>query len=1013
MIIKVEKYLITFSRMKGMKLLSLLLSLCLSLTAMATVTVTKDSAYTNYLFTIDGTSTEVKNLNNQQFDQVSLTGIDGYHGINYQVGYPQTPAINFYVHASSPEDIAIRFSQNKSASETKHLKNELIPSQPSRPKIKGATTPFVKHYNYKSAGNALWPTSDHSIKYIGSENGQKKFLVSLYPLRYSINKRDFTLNKQVEVTVKNSNAKSIENESKKDVFVFIIGQQFIESDSLKNYIELKRQMGYHPITIAVGQEINTPEEIRAALKEIYFNQEYNLMYALIVGDADDVPGQRPSFITTGVTDHYYRAIDTEVYEEDINAPDIGVGRISVSSEELLRPILEKYTKYQKGDFAESAWLNSVSFLATDDRWELAEGTHNHAIDNYFAPGEYTGVFPENPMVGGDRLYAVTHRVANQTVFDTMNLGRAIINYSGHGAHTFWDAPGVTQENVRALDHNSALPFVISNACITGDFTKSESFAETWQRHPQGAVLFWGSMDNTYWDEDDILEKAMYRGIFENGYRHFNMITQYALKEHYRHYAGENRSNYYWETYIPFGDPSVRLRLKNPATITLDGPRTLPMGAEEVIYTVTDSNGAPLSGAKVALSSAEITTTGLSDQNGVVTLDITGAIVGTEFNITIYANDTVLKNDQLKIIASNVPYLLFDQVTNHGAQLAEVASGERVSLNFVVKNAATVATDGATLKLTLLSGPVEILADTLNIEPLASNETLHYEGERLSFKVGSGSDMEPITLALEWETKEGTSGKKMFNLNLVKGVLALTQIDFGNPDSPEVGGIGAGEEGAIYLSFKNVGHEAITDAQIELLLGTCLESISVPTIMIDRLNPGQNFRLASPLQASVSQTCKIKDKASLTARGRYSNPFTSIEINGENSFRVGRYGQSIFSQSSIGQQIEDQGTTFFDFTIDQEIKSIEDVTVALNITHTYIGDLTITLISPAGNAATLHSKEGASDDDIDQVYTIKTTENLKRLIGDSALGTWRLRMRDNAANDVGVLNQLSVELKGYL
>ncbi len=142
---------------------------------------------------------------------------------------------------------------------------------------------------------------------------------------------------------------------------------------------------------------------------------------------------------------------------------------------------------------------------------------------------------------------------------SMRAGRVIINYSGHGSTDSWAGPNVSQSNVRSLNHDSALPFVISNACITGDFTVQESFAETWLRHPKGAIMFWGSMDSSYWDEDDILERRMFDGIFRDKIMKFGSITQFALTELWKHYGGSGKSKYYFETYITFGDPSIELR----------------------------------------------------------------------------------------------------------------------------------------------------------------------------------------------------------------------------------------------------------------------------------------------------------------------------------------------------------------------------------------------------------------------------------------------------------------------
>ena len=69
------------------------------------------------------------------------------------------------------------------------------------------------------------------------------------------------------------------------------------------------------------------------------------------------------------------------------------------------------------------------------------------------------------------------------------------------------------------------------------------------------------MDSSYWDEDDILERRMFDGVFTLNKQNFGEITQFALSEVWKYYGGANRSTYYWETYHVFGDPSINLRLK--------------------------------------------------------------------------------------------------------------------------------------------------------------------------------------------------------------------------------------------------------------------------------------------------------------------------------------------------------------------------------------------------------------------------------------------------------------------
>ncbi|WLW52446.1 S8 family peptidase [Streptomyces sp. YU58] len=69
-------------------------------------------------------------------------------------------------------------------------------------------------------------------------------------------------------------------------------------------------------------------------------------------------------------------------------------------------------------------------------------------------------------------------------------------------------------------------------------------------------------------------------------------------------------------------------------------------------------------------------------------------------------------------------------------------------------------------------------------------------------------------------------------------------------------------------------------------------------------------------------------------------------------------------------------------------------VEVHIVHTYIGDLQVQLVAPDGTAYTLKAYgTGGSADNIDTTYTVNASSEV-------ANGTWRLRVGDNAAQDVG-------------
>ena len=88
--------------------------------------------------------------------------------------------------------------------------------------------------------------------------------------------------------------------------------------------------------------------------------------------------------------------------------------------------------------------------------------------------------------------------------------------------------------------------------------------------------------------------------------------------------------------------------------------------------------------------------------------------------------------------------------------------------------------------------------------------------------------------------------------------------------------------------------------------------------------------------------------------------------------------------------------------------VDRVDVAVNISHTYIGDLTVTLTSPSGTTSVLVDRPGngnASQDNI--VFTLDSVQ----FWGELSNGTWTLAVSDSDAGYTGVLNSWTLTVFG--
>ena len=93
----------------------------------------------------------------------------------------------------------------------------------------------------------------------------------------------------------------------------------------------------------------------------------------------------------------------------------------------------------------------------------------------------------------------------------------------------------------------------------------------------------------------------------------------------------------------------------------------------------------------------------------------------------------------------------------------------------------------------------------------------------------------------------------------------------------------------------------------------------------------------------------------------------------------------------------------------ETGQVQEVAVSVDITHTYIQDLSVTLESPDGTLVSLHHHTGGDADNIITTYTPATTAGMQNLRGEAITGEWKLQVADLAGDDVGKLNRWAVRI----
>ena len=185
-----------------------------------------------------------------------------------------------------------------------------------------------------------------------------------------------------------------------------------------------------------------------------------------------------------------------------------------------------------------------------------------------------------------------------------------------------------------------------------------------------------------------------------------------------------------------------------------------------------------------------------------------------------------------------------------------------------------------------------------------------------------------------------------------------------------------------------------------------------TLLINSFTP-------TTLMSSTTYFWRVRSRNSC-GLGAFSAPFsfTTLEINCKT-----------FTSGDTPVIISESGTpTVIAEIIAGDNLPITDVNVTLNITHTFVSDLRLTLQSPAGTEVVLFAFDCVDNDNIQATFdddgatlvcgfnpavtgTLQPVESLSAFFGEQTAGTWRLIVEDTFNFDGGAINSFQLELCG--
>jgi len=316
--------------------------------------------------------------------------------------------------------------------------------------------------------------------------------------------------------------------------------------NIQPFADHKNSIGINTTVVPVSTIGNNDASIDAYIENVYNTSD--LGFVLLVGDAFQVDYPVASF-ESGAGDPMYGHITGNDHY-----PEVIVGRFSAETPAHVDTQVQRTIEFENGQATQQSWYKKATGLASAEGGGIGDDgesdfLHEDNIRLDLLAYGYTEV---------DQIYDTNGGTASM-VTNAVNEGRGLMNYTGHGSTNAWSTTGFSSSNVDALTNVGMHPWIVSVACINGEYHGPTCFAESWLRathngEPTGAVLAYMSSINQSWAppmsaQDEIVDLLCAESYTKCGVLCMAgsclMIDEYGS-------GGEDMM----DTWIVFGDPTL-------------------------------------------------------------------------------------------------------------------------------------------------------------------------------------------------------------------------------------------------------------------------------------------------------------------------------------------------------------------------------------------------------------------------------------------------------------------------
>lgn len=335
---------------------------------------------------------------------------------------------------------------------------------------------------------------------------------------------------------------------------------------------------------------SSPEELRDFIRQYYYSSG-NLAYVLLAGDAEQVP----TYMQNGnASDNYYSYL-----AGDDHYPEIYVGRFSARNINEIKTQVDRTLEYEKCTGTDFSYLNRATGIAsTLEMGDDNESDYQHirSLLNELKGFTYNDI--AELFDGSQGGLDADGNPTSQMASDRFNSGTGVVLYCGHGGPTTWVTSQISYNLVDNLENNGRYPFIWSVACETGNFAGRSCLAEAWLRatdkngKPAGAVaaLMASGVQTSMppMEAQDEMIRQLVRSGEEDGLRTYGGLSASGMISMNNVYG---RFGYAMsDTWILFGDPSLKVRTKAPEVMMVSHKPYIGEGKMVFDLSANVSNG---------------------------------------------------------------------------------------------------------------------------------------------------------------------------------------------------------------------------------------------------------------------------------------------------------------------------------------------------------------------------------------------------------------------------------------